>query len=132
MRGWLLLPLGARVVIFVFFRQQDHVQSVPETAHVETSLISPYIQRLTGLWVGLTGTDHPLSIVFSATGVAKEAGGKSGSAGPGFREEANCCLKDDANICEPSFHFRSQEGHSKRYQESDYLTPRHYEQLQLM
>ena len=73
---------------FFFFRQQDHVQSVPETAHVETSLISTYIQRLTGLWVGLTGTDHPLSIVFSATGVAKEAGGKSGSAGPGFREEA--------------------------------------------
>ena len=44
---------------FCFFRQQDHVQSVPETAHAETSLISPYIQRLTGLWVGLTGTDHP-------------------------------------------------------------------------
>ena len=75
-----------------FFRQQDHVQSVPETAHVETSLISPYIQRLTGLWVGLTGTDHPLPIVFSATGVAKEAGGKSGSAGPGFREEAVCVV----------------------------------------
>ena len=25
------------------------MQSVPETAHAETSLISPYIQRLTGL-----------------------------------------------------------------------------------
>ena len=70
------------------------MQSVPGTAHVETSLISPNIQRLTQ---SLGRTDHPLSIIFSAPGVAKEAGRNSRSAGPGFSVEASCCLKDDAN-----------------------------------
>ena len=65
------------------------MQSVPGTARVETSLISPNIQRLTQ---SLGRTDHPLSIIFSAPGVAKEAGGNSRSAGPGFREEAVCVV----------------------------------------
>ena len=85
LRGWLLVAIGA-----TRWGEGCHFW----ISHVESSLISFDFRRLTK---SLGRTVHPFSIISSAPGVAKEAGGNSGSAGSGSREEAICCLKDDAN-----------------------------------